>query len=342
MNRSLILLSSRQSPSPVASVGLFSFLSCVCVILISVCLKKYQFFTQRLVLYLTVAATFHSLAYIVGRVNFYTHRQIKDPYCHFAGSFELYAAWSELLSICCITFNLFTITVLSRMPRRECMEWIYLTVTFLLPLTWCWIPFVEQAYGTAGPWCGIRSLEEDCSLFKFGHVLQYALWYVPVYTIFLVIFIASIVITVKVRRDIRKYEGTPWTPTVKISKQKIREEVKPLLWYPLIYLVLRTTLLASQIYDSVEPQNPLLALWVLQVVTSPFAGAAIAFMYAFDLETLTHLKASCRVLCTGTPKSRKQDVADYDFEMYSMYGDSIEGAVARRCEYRLRIQSSQF
>jgi len=334
-----------------ASVGLFSFLSCVCVLLISACLKKYQFFTQRLVLYLTVAAALHSSAYTVGRVNFYTNRTIKDPYCYFAGSFELYTAWIELLSICCITFNLFAITVLSsyRMPEREYMECIYLTVTFLLPLLWCWIPFLEEAYGMAGPWCGIRSLEEDCSEFKFGHVLQYALWYVPVYTIFLVIFVTSVVIFIKVGRDIHRCEGTPSTPTAKLNKQKIREEVKPLLWYPLIYIVLRTTLLVSQIYESIEPRNPFFALWVLRVVTSPFAGAAIAFMYAFDSETrahlkcyCSHLKAACLALCSGAPgESHKQNVVDYEFEMHSMYGDSIEGTIARRCDYRLRVQSSQ-
>lgn len=333
-----------------ASVGMFSFLSCVCVTLLSICFKKYQFFTQRLVLYLTIAAMLHSSSYTVGRVNFYTSRPIKDPYCYFAGFLELYTSWIELLSICCITFNLFSNTVMTKIREAKYLEHMCLVVTFLLPLLWCLIPFVDEAYGTAGPWCGIRILTEDCTPFKFGRVLRFVLLHVPTYAIFLLILVTSIVIIIKVRRDIHKWEGTPYNPSTKINRQKIEEEVKPLLWYPLIYLLLRSTLLISEIYDTVQPQNPHVALWYLQVVTSPLAGAAIAFIYAFDSEMRTHLKlcghslkAACPVLWGNKPSKpcSGQDVQDYQFECHSVYGDSIEGAEARRHGCAYHLQASQ-
>ena len=333
-----------------ASVGMFSFLSCACVILLSIYFKKYQFFTQRLVLYLTIAAMLHSSSYTVGRVNFYTSRPIKDPYCYFAGFLELYTSWIELLSICCITFNLFSNTVATKIREAKYLECVCLVVTFLLPLLWCLIPFVEEAYGTAGPWCGIRVLTEDCTPFKFGRVLRFVMWHVPMSTIFLFILVTSIVIIIKVRRDIHRWEGTPYNPSTKISKQKIKEEVGPLLWYPLIYLLLRGTLLISEIYDTVRPKNPRVVFWDLQVVTSPLAGAAIAFVYAFNSEMRTRLKlcghslkGACPVFRGNKPSKScsRQDIQDYRFECHSEYGDSIEGAQARRHGCAYHLQESQ-
>ena len=330
-----------------ASMGMFSFLFCGCVILLSICFKKYYFFTQRLVLYLTIAAMLHSLSYTVGRVNFHSSRLIKDPYCYFAGLLELYTSWIELLSICCIVFNLFSATVMTKIREAKYLECVYLVVTFLLPLLWCWIPFVEEAYGSAGPWCGIRVLTENCSPFRFGRVLRFVLWHVPAYTIFLFILVTSIMIMIKVRRDIRKWDGTPYNSATKINKQMIKDEVRPLLWYPLIYLILRSTFLISEIYDTVHPQTPRVALWNLQVVTSPLAGTVIALMYAFDSETRAHLKlcghslmAACPVLWGDKPsKSCRKDVRDYEIECHSQYGDSIEGTQARRhgCAYHLQV-----
>jgi len=149
-----------------ASVGLFSFFCCLGVVLVLVLYKKYKFFTQRLVLYLTIAALVHSISYTLARVNYYTPRPIEDPYCYFGGLLNHYTAAVELLNIWCITFNLFVNTIFNK--RTEKLEVIYFLISYFLPVTWFWLPLWKGAYGTAGPWCGIRTVDANCNPFPFG------------------------------------------------------------------------------------------------------------------------------------------------------------------------------
>ena len=301
-----------------ASVGLLSFICCAIVFLVITLYKKYHFFVQRLILYLAIAAMLHSLSYTVGRINFKTEREIIDPYCCFAGFFEIYTAWVELMCISCITFYLFAITVFK--VHTERLEWLYVFIAFCLPLLWCWIPLLQAAYGTSGPWCGIRNLEENCEVFTFGIVLRFAIEHIPEYSVFLGIFVSSVVIAVKLRREVNMWEGSR-DPKTKMKKEQIKKEVKPLLCYPAVYVFLKIMLLVSEIYDLVNPLHPKLYLWLLRALTSPFAGAVIALVYALDAETRTRLKcSSLKAACMA--HCRTKQVSEYNCDL-SPHGDSI-------------------
>ena len=95
-----------------AGVGFISALCCIAVIIIIFLLKKHKLFSQRLILNIAVAALIHSLSYTTARVNFYTVRQIEDPYCYFGGLFNDYAATVELISIWFIAINIFFVGIL--------------------------------------------------------------------------------------------------------------------------------------------------------------------------------------------------------------------------------------
>lgn len=310
-----------------ASVGLFSFLCCIGVVLVILFCRKYHFFRQRLILYFAVATMLHSLAYAVGRVEFRSQRPIEDDYCYFAGYFETLTAWMELLSIFCLTFNLFGVTVRKKKIRiyGKNLEGVYLVVTFVLPFFWCWIPFLFHSYGSSGPWCGIRSTRENCQIFHLGIALRFIVWQVPFYAIFLVILVASIVIAIKVRRDVHVWEGTI-DPQAQARKQEIKKEVKPLLWYPIVYLVLKTSLLISHIYDAARPHSPAVSVWLLQALSTPLAGALIALVYTMDRETRNRMKpslvkASCKGLCCAMCR-KGSGVKDYAVNPLE-FGDSL-------------------
>ncbi len=303
-----------------AGVGLFSFFCCLAVILVIALYKKYRFFAQRLILYLAIAAMIHSMSYALARVNYYTERPIDDEYCYFGGLLNHYTAAVELLCVWCVTINLFANVVFKR--RTEKLELGYFVVSYFAPALWFWLPVWQKAYGTAGPWCGIRTFDGDCNEFTFGKWVIFGIWYIPLYISLVLIFIASTIIFIKVRRNSKEWEGALYSPQVVRRKEQIKAEVKPLLWYPVVYLALTIFSLVSQIYNVAHPKDPVVALWYLRVLTSPLRGAFIALVYSLDPETrrgiqLSKMKAAVKSCC-------HRDVIDEYDVSYVEFGDSLD------------------
>lgn len=131
-----------------ATVGTISAAACVLLVVLILLLKKYQYsLCQRLILYLAVAAFFHSLSYPLARVNYYTPRKLLSPYCVFGGFFNLYTSWIEVLALTCLTLGSFISGVLQKhLPKWG--ELIYIGLPYVLPCLWCWIPFVDHSFGS--------------------------------------------------------------------------------------------------------------------------------------------------------------------------------------------------
>ena len=278
-----------------ASIGFLSFLCCVGVIIVIVAFKKYRVFIQRLVLYLAISAAIHSISYSMARVNFYSTRPILDPYCYFGGFFNHYTSAVELISIWCITISLFVKAMFKKSTNK--LEIVYVLATYLGPSLWFWVPLWKQSYGTSGGWCGIRFLNEDCSRYGEGTAIAFGIWYVPLYVSLTIIFIAMVIVAIKSVRDVYVWSGQ-YDPTEKKKKETIRNEIRPLVWYPIIYLVLNSFSLISQIYRAVHPNDPSIILTYLRVITSPLRGAIIALVFALDKDTRSRLTPThCRALC---------------------------------------------
>ena len=314
-----------------AFVGLLSSVCCVCLILIILVYKKYIFSTQRLILYLSAAVLLQSLSFMVARVNFYSPRTLIDPYCNFAGLFWLYSGWTELLSVSCITFNLFTVMILQK--YKPWFEYVYLVVIFLSPLAWCWIPFIHSSFGTTGPWCGIRYLSSDCQVFQFGNIMRFFMRHIPASVlVFLFILPFNIGISIQARRQITRLQGTrsALSPHANSNMdiKMLMGEVKPLVWYPVIYAILYIPFALCTVYTAIRPANPHLVVWLIMALTTPLAGTAVAVVYALDSETLsrlswTHLLKRCCSICKK--RSSIHEISEYNFDYYSLFGDSFDG-----------------
>lgn len=278
-----------------ASIGLLSFLCCVGVIIVMVVFKKYRVFLQRLILYLAISAAIHSISYSLARVNFYTARPILDPYCYFGGFFNHYTSAVELISIWCITISLFFKAMFKKNTHK--LELVYILATYLGPALWFWVPLWKQSYGTSAGWCGIRFLNEDCSRYTEGTAIAFGIWYIPLYISLTIIFIAMVIVAIKSVRDVYVWSGQ-YDPNEKKSKETLRNEIRQLVWYPIIYLVLNSFSLVSQIYRAVHPNDPSGFLTYLRVITSPLRGAVIAIVFALDKDTRSRLTPThCRARC---------------------------------------------
>ena len=319
-----------------AGIGTASAVCCLVVIIVIFFYKKYKFFTQRLVLYLAVAAFFQSLCYPLGRVNYYTDRAVIDHYCYFAGYIYQYSNWTEVLCIVCITANISTVAAIRKQTAR--LEVLYVLFIFLLPLLWCWVPFLHATYGTAGPWCGIRTLTEDCEYFNFGRILSLATWTGPLYLILTVAFVVTCISACRVHRAAKRWSGK-FSPEMQAQLQETAKQIKPLLWYPVIYMLLETPTLVNQIYHVYDPRSQIMPLWYLETVFGPPRGAFIALVYAFDSETRARVR--CRHFCAAWWSCCKPNkVTEYPV-VIEREGDSILQRNWNRSDYIIYTQTNQ-
>lgn len=270
--------------------GFVSLIASCFVIFIIVLFKKWQFFTQRLILYLAIVAAMKSSATILQRVDY--DNQVSafyNGFCIFGGFYSQVTSWMVLNVIITITVSLL-VTAFSNKPPEK-YEPLFLVLIFVVPFTFNWIPFIKQAYGRAGPWCWIRSVERvTCEGFTFGKVLQFTLFYVPLYAILLVLMTMYGIVLVKVHRNRKKWTGK-FNPDAERLRKVTKRQILPLILFPLIYFFLYLPLLVNRIHDFVDPDNPNSALWFIAAALFPLEGGGVAIVFTLDPKTRRRLRA---------------------------------------------------
>ena len=308
-----------------AGTGLISVVACVGVIALIFLYRKYYFPPQRLILYLAIAALLNSLSTVlrVQMIWYKSDSNVLKGICIFTAAFDHITAWSELIAYSCITIDLFIKAVFRKETYK--LEKVYFVMTFIFPFTFNWVPFIHLAYGHAGAWCWIRNEDEDtCASFTFGKYLRFAIWYIPLYLIICILIVIYIVIIYKVRRYRHHYEGM-YDPESERIKHKMQKEVKPLLWYPLIYFFLSVFPLVNRIHDTLIDDDPILALWVLHAIFSPLQGGFIALVYALDRQTLRRLKCAqlrAAIISRGGTKVREYPVREWHTDSFRIDNSS--------------------
>ena len=298
-------------------IGLFSAVCCALVIFIIVLFKKYTFYTQRLILYLAIAAMIHAFSFCLTRVNYSTPRPIEDNYCNFGALLNHYTAANEVLSVCFMTLNLVVKAVCNRSTVKA--EPFIVVAIFLLPATWSWVPFVlEGGYGTVKGWCTIRTLNSDCTPYRYEAWLQFGLRYIPLYTLMLITVISIVLVGIRVNMGSRKWIGK-WDTVDSTLRQNLKREILLIIWYPIIFILFNIFSLINQIYTTVHPNPENLpaaysALIYLRILTTPLRGAFIALAFALDKETRKRLRLTqCRAACLEWVR-KKETVENFALE----------------------------
>ena len=258
--------------------------------------KKHLFFIQRLIFYLSTAVLLNSLSVVLRlqRVAALGGRSVEHlhPLCVLTAFIDQTTSWSTLIAICCITSSLLVNVVLLR--SVETLEKVYIALIFGVPLLFNWIPFINESYGEAGAWCWIRNKDEDCQ--NFGNSLRFILWYIPLYVVLVILIAVYIVILYRVRKLQQHWDGK-FDPSSKHMRDKMRKEFRPLIWYPLIYLILGVFPTINRIHGAFISE-PSLTLWILHALFSPLRGGFIALAYALDGQTVRRLLSDHSVVCT--------------------------------------------
>ena len=292
-----------------------SLVACCFIVFLIVLFKKWRYFSQHLVFYLAVAVILESVGVIIHRIDYNNERSaFYVGFCKFSAFVEHTTSWMEFNSIIAITVYIFVCAVFRRRTDRG--EWVYVFFIFIFPiLVFGWIPFTVNAFGRAGAWCWIIS--EDiftCEDYLPGQVLQFVLWYIPLYVGLVILLCMYTIIIVKIncydkRRWNRRYDDAVY--------MKLNKEIRSLLVYPLIYFIINVFLLINRIYG-ITPysENPSLALWFLSGLTFPLKGGIIALAFTLDRNTRKRLKPAFfkAALKDLFCKSEKKRVMEYPIE----------------------------
>ena len=249
--------------------------------------KKYVFTTQRLIMYLTISVLLDAIANGLMGANYNLIYKNK-AFCVTLAFLTQYFALCILLSVACAIAEL----ALRMICRRESgpIEWVYVPVIFLLPATISWIPFIHEAYGLVDGYCDILTVNtEDCTRDNYGLVLKATIWWAPLYLTVIGGTIGYITSLCILHRSRKKY-----MPLIESNRdiiyQRIMEEVSYFKWYPLLIIVVNLIPIVNTTINFVEPQQPIISLWVITVIIKGLQGGFLAIAFALDPKTRKRLK----------------------------------------------------
>ncbi|XP_018409020.1 PREDICTED: G-protein coupled receptor 1-like [Nanorana parkeri] len=266
----------------------FSLVGCFCMLVLIWLFRKYNSLGQKMILSLTVAALFDSIAYVMGEV-------IPDgALCNFQAWWLTYFDWCALAWVCCITLNLY-LNVVKEM-RTDRYGLIYHVTAWGVPFILSCLPLFGDYYGPAGAWCWITD----------EHVAwRFVIWYIPLFSLIFLMMLCYLRIIYVARQRVITWSGT-YDPGRERTKILMAEEIKPLKWYPCVYLAVSLFPLLNRIHNAFYPSQPLFTLTLLHVMSAPLHGLANAIVFGLDKETWSQLTvASLRValqsrLCDST------------------------------------------
>ena len=300
------------------SIAAVSIVACITAALLACVCRVGRRFTHRISLYLLLAVAFNEFTHCL-QYSMYNYHPNNDLYyvsCEILGALLQLSSWIVLLFTSVLVFHLACLTILIEirstiligvtyrvliltLSKRErevtakakrqawCLEISYILIPILVPMSFLWIPFINNAYGMAGTWCWIRSKDDSCKENLAGLIEWYVLWYIPLIllcVINLIIIIAIVVILCK-RLCIKETSD-------KAYRNMLRENA-PLLTYPVIYNFFFLFPLARRLYETmpnVETNDNQVhrALMIMHSVASPTRGLFFALAYCLFIVIERH------------------------------------------------------
>ncbi|XP_044139556.1 G-protein coupled receptor 1-like isoform X1 [Bufo gargarizans] len=256
----------------------FSLIGCVCMLVIIWLFRKYNSLAQKMIVSLAIAAFFDSIAYVMSEV-------LPDGVlCNFQAWWLTYFDWCALAWVCSITLNLY-LNVVKEM-RTDQYQLTYHFTAWGVPFILSCLPLFGDLYGPAGAWCWITD----------EHVAwRFVIWYVPLFSLIFLMMLCYLRIIYVAKQRVITWSGT-YDPRRERSKIIMAEEIKPLKWYPCVYLAVSLFPLLNRIHNAFYPSHPVFILTLLHVMSAPLHGLANTIVFVLDKETWSQLTmASLRV-----------------------------------------------
>nr|CAB3229681.1 cyclic AMP receptor 3-like [Phallusia mammillata] len=255
------------------TTGSLSLIGCIFMIATIWLFRKYNILSQRLILYLSIAALLDTIGYLMGDMT------PDGPQCDFEAWWLTYFDWTVLMWVSCLTFNLFFNVVMQR--RTERFEKLYHLLCWIVPpFLLSLLPLIGDNYGPAGAWCWIK---HDSMAWRF------VIWYVPLFLTILGLFVTYFYIIFFLRRKLGSWQGN-YDPATERDNLQIKDDIKVLKAYPFVYLILSIFPLILRIHNAFSAEgDDVYALWILTALTAPLQGAVNAVVFGLDPDTRSKL-----------------------------------------------------
>ncbi|XP_073523399.1 uncharacterized protein [Phyllobates terribilis] len=249
----------------------FSLIACFCMLIVIWLFRKYNSLAQKMILSLAIAAFFDSIAYVMSEV-------LPDGVlCNFQAWWLTYFDWCALAWVSSITLNLY-LNVVKEM-RTDQYQLAYHFTAWGVPFILSCLPLFGDLYGPAGAWCWITD----------EHVAwRFVIWYIPLFTLIFLMMLCYLRIIYVAKQRVITWSGT-YDPGRERSKIIMAEEIKPLKWYPCVYLAVSLFPLLNRIHNAFYPSHPVFILTLLHVMSAPLHGLANTIVFVLDKETWSQL-----------------------------------------------------
>lgn len=246
------------------SVAFTSCLTCLIALILMACFQLFYntrqptMRTQRLIIYLTLSALFHSVCLIFETMSYKkdVEYSLLNNSCTASTIFLMqYSSWVELLFTLVITVHVVLIAFDIYCKRNET---VYILFPLIFPLMFSWIAFVHDIYGIYGAWCWIQKDYLKCSSIPRGLIKQFILWHGPQCLILLSTFV---LIVIFFGRLIRRYVQTS-------QCKAILQQTIALVVFSITYQVFSWLGFVNNIYRAAA-QKEQKELWYFHAVVSP-------------------------------------------------------------------------
>jgi hypothetical protein len=258
------------------SAGL-SILGSSLIIVSFLAFPRLRTFPFRLIVYLSTADLFASLAYYVGLGVGVKQGQVCSTAfaCYLEANLSQYFDVATFMWTGVIAFNVHRVLVKDAGRGVEALETRYHALCWGLPLLLLVVAAGTGSFGDAGLWCWIKPS------FPLTQLLCYYLWLIVVFVFNSVIFV---LVVLHMRHD-AKAAATQNAVT------------RRLLTYLLVFFFVRCWSVFDRLNDAASPGNPSYALAVLHSIFSPLQGFCNALVYGLTRSVVEEWKALFRRCC---------------------------------------------
>ena len=259
----------------------------VCVLIVAIillfllCYKIYSTTFQRLYIYVIVADLFSEAMQACG-IEHQFHYEGQKQVCFYLAFITHWTSIMVFMFAFETIFYLFYLVITQIWSRRDicccchpphsknCQILLFVLMPITLSFPIAWVPYQNNSYGLAGPWCWVRSIDENCMSIGLRDQMIYFSLYWAVGAVGIAINIIFSVLYHKM------------TPAFKEAKNLLKLTLI-LMCFQLVYIIIVTLQLAVRLYTALTGSQQHIALWYMHALVIPIGQLIFLLGYAFTL-----------------------------------------------------------
>ena len=277
-------------------------LLCIITLLLIIITKTYKSTLQRLFLYLTLSTVAYLAVLALHIEHYFEFKSPNLTLCKAIGFLDEYTGSVQLLYTLEITLLLFykvsdkLCLINERLPCRRpqccCIRYtpgaILFFIPWIIPILFDVVPFFITPYGETGPWCWIKTLDNNCSAIKSGLWEQLGIWYIPfglvgVISLGFIIFMTIVFCTWICKRSQRI-----------CGLKTILAETLLLMGFLVAYCILYSIELTGRI---IATKKNIFGVWITYAISTPLSAVIIPIAFLIYLLGKGTIKKVIRRCC---------------------------------------------